>query len=325
MRTLKFDTKSQSLYEESLPLFVYSYSSRGFPDFIDRLRYSLSYVPAYLLSLYDYEYVIPPKLICADDQRVRIFDSGCYETQVEEGSSSVCLGRAGSKKWNEYTYIQVANRIPFNALDVLVSYDNIHNIGSIQEQIEQALDLYAKVQGTYIRDLLIHLSSGTDPCVLAETLAAYTSEFQILGLIEKEIAPTWAHGVYFIRRLRSALLSLDTEQYIPIHVFGCLEPKTVIRFTLAGADIFDSLTWLRYLFMNQSTLYKREIEYTMDIGQLSTASNLELSIILHNIEYMEQLRSNLIYAISTNDMDKFNKEILDINDVLKHFNEQEGN
>ena len=61
----------------------------------------------------------------------------------------------------------------------------------------------------------------------------------------------------------------------------------------------------------------------MDIGQLSTANNLELSMILHNIGYMEQLRSNLIYAISTNDMDKFNKELLDINDALKYFDEQE--
>lgn len=319
MKTLKFDTRPQGLHEESFPLFVYSYSSKGFPDFIDRLRYSLPYVPTCLLSLYDYEYVIPPKLICAEDSRVRIWDSGGYETRLEGDLSSVCLGR----KWNESTYIRVANRIPWNGLDVLVSYDDSHNIGSIQEQIEQALDLYAKVQGTYVRDIVIHISSGTDPRALAETLAAYTGEFQIIGLIEKEIAPTWAHGVYFIHRLRSALLSLDTEQYIPIHVFGCFDPKTVIRFALAGADIFDGLTWLRYLFMNQSTLYKREIEYTVDIGQLSTANNFELSMILHNIEYMEQLRSNLIYAISTNDMDKFNKEILDISDVLKHFSEQE--
>ena len=318
MKILQSDVEQRSFKGESLPLFVYSYSSRGFPGLIDRLIDSLPHVPSYLLSLYDYE-IIPPKLISAEDSRVRIWDSGGYEVIV----CPTCKNSA-SKKWDENTYVQTANRIPWSRLDVLVSYDTPDEPISIQHQIERALHLYAKVEGTYIRDLLIHVPDNTDPYVLAETLKPYTDEFQILGLIEKEIAPTWAHGIHFISRLRSALSVLNTEQYIPIHVFGCFDLKTVARFTLAGADIFDGLTWLRYLFLNGEVLYQKEIEYVIPIEQLLTA-DLGLSLILHNIQDMEQLRSDLTYAIYTNDMERFQREMSDICKVLEYFNEQEEN
>ena len=316
MKTPQPDVEQLSFNSENRPLFVYSYSSKGFPDLNYWLKHSLPHVPSYLLSLYDYEYIIPSEFISTEDLKIRIWDSGGYETMF----SSTCESSA-SKKWDENTYIQTANRIPWNGLDVLVSYDTPDDPGDIQQQIERSLHLYTKVEGTYAKDLLIHIPDNTDPYVLAEILGPYTSEFQILGLTEKEIAPTWAHGVYFINRLRSALSVLDTKRYIPIHIFGCFDLKTVIRFALAGADIFDGLTWLRYLFLNGDVLYQREIQYVMPIEQLLTA-DLELSMILHNVRDMEQLCSDLIYAIYTNDMEKFREEMLDVNKVIEYFNEQ---
>ena len=318
MKIFQSDVEQRSFKGENLPLFIYSYSSRGFPDVIERLEHSLPHVPSYLLSLYDYEYILPAEFILAEDSRIRIWDSGGYETTI----CPTCRNSANSEKWDENIYIQTANRIPWNGLDVLVSYDVPHESRYIQQQIERALHLYTKVKGTYARDLLIHIQDDTDPYVLAETLEPYTNEFQILGLTEKEIAPTWAHGVYFINRLRSALSSLEMEQYIPIHVFGCFDLKTVIRFALAGADIFDGLTWLRHLFLNGETLYRREIEYAVPTEQLLTA-NIELSMILHNIQDMEQARSDLTYAIYANDTEVLEKEMSDISKVLRYFNEQE--
>ena len=319
MKISQSDVEQLSFNSENRPLFVYSYSSKGFPDLNHLLKHSLPHVPSYLLSLYDYEYIIPSELISTEDSKIRIWDSGGYETMF----CSTCESSM-SKKWDENTYLQAANRIPWNGLDVLVNYDTPCEPRCIQQQIERSLDLYTKVKGAYARDLLIHVPDNTDPYVLAETLRPYTNEFQILGLTEKEIAPTWAHGVYFINRLRSALSVLDTKRYIPIHVFGCFDLKTVVRFALAGADIFDGLTWLRYLFLNGDVLYQREIQYAIPIEQLLTA-NLELSMILHNVRNMERLCSDLIYAIYTNDMEKFDEEMSDINKVLEYFNEQEGN
>ena len=316
MKIPQSDMEQLSFNSENRPLFVYSYSSRGFSDLNNRLKHSFPHVPSYLLSLYDYEYIIPPEFISTADSRIRIWDSGGYEAMVCPTCES-----SMSKTWDENAYVQTANRIPWNGLDVLVNYDTPSDPGCIQQQIEKALDLYTKVKGAYTRDLLIHVPDNTDPYILAETLVPYANEFQILGLTEKEIAPTWAHGVYFINRLRTALSALCTNRYIPIHVFGCFDLKTVVRFVLAGADIFDGLTWLRYLFLNGDILYQREIEYAMPIEQLLTA-DFGLSMVLHNVRDMEQLCSDLTYAIYTDDMEKFEKERSDINRVLKYFDEQ---
>ena len=263
MDILPSDAERRSFNGEHLPLFVYSYASRGFPDLIGRLKCTLPHVPSYLLSLYDYE-DIPSELVLADDPRFRIWDSGGYETIV----CSACRNAASTKKWDENCYTLTANRIPWNGRDVLVSYDTPCKSRCIQHQVETALDLYTKVKGPYAKDLLIHVPEDANPCLLAEILRPYLNEFQILGLTEKEIAPTWVHGVRFINRLRLALSALGGEQYIPIHVFGCFDLKTIVRFTLAGADIFDGLTWLRYLFLNGDVLYQKELEYTLPIDQI---------------------------------------------------------
>ena len=316
MKTPQSDVEQLGFTSENRPLFVYSYSSKGFPDLNYWLKHSLPHVPSYLLSLYDYEHIIPSELISTTDPRIRIWDSGGYETMFD----STCKSSM-RKKWDENIYVQTANRIPKNGLDVLVNYDKPCEPSCIQRQIEKALDLFTKVKGVYTRDLLIHVPDNIDPYIFAETLSPYANEFQIIGLTEKEIAPTWAHGVYFINRLRLALSALDTKRYIPIHIFGCFDLKTVARYTLAGADIFDGLTWLRYLFLRGNVLYQREIEYAIPIEQLLT-TDLELSMILHNIRDMEQLRSDLTYAIYTNDIEKFREEMSDINKVLDYFNEQ---
>lgn len=320
MKIFQHDVEQRNFNGENLPLFIYSYSSKGFPDVIERLEHSLPHVPSYLLSLYDYEYIFPSGLILAEDSRIRIWDSGGYETAI----CPTCSNSVSFKKWDENTYIQTANRIPWNGHDVLVSYDTPYESISVKQQLERALHLYTKVKGTYTKDLLIHVPNNMDPYVLAETLKPYASEFHVLGLTEKEIAPTWAHGAYFINRLRAALSVFDMERYIPIHVFGCFDLKTMIRFALAGADIFDGLTWLRYLFLNGKTLYRREIEYAVPIEQLLTA-NTELSMILHNLQDMEQARSDLTYAIHANDMETLEEEMSEIHEVFRYFDEREEN
>ncbi|MDE0087812.1 MAG: hypothetical protein OXU23_18965 [Candidatus Poribacteria bacterium] len=62
----------------------------------------------------------------------------------------------------------------------------------------------------------------------------------------------------------------------------------------------------------------------MPIEQLFTA-DIELSMILHNLQDMEQVRSDLTYAIYANDMKALEREMSEICEVIKYFNEQEEN
>ena len=101
MQILPSNVEQRSFNDEHLPLFVYSYASRGFPDLIDLLKCTLPHVPSYLLSLYDYE-DISSELALADDPRCRIWDSGGYETMV----CSTCRNVGNTKKWDENSYTQ---------------------------------------------------------------------------------------------------------------------------------------------------------------------------------------------------------------------------
>ena len=55
-------------------------------------------------------------------------------------------------------------------------------------------------------------------------------------------------------KLIRALLN-EKNLNIPIHIFGCLDPLSVITFFLSGADIFDGLSWLRFGFKNGLAIY----------------------------------------------------------------------
>ena len=66
------------------PLFVYSYSSRGFPDLPERYIATQDLAPVHLVSLYDVYYYlrhldIPNPL--QSRPMIRFFDSGRYEVE----------------------------------------------------------------------------------------------------------------------------------------------------------------------------------------------------------------------------------------------------
>lgn len=310
MNKLQSEPNSRIFHNERLPLFFYSYSSKGFQDIGNLISNTLQDVPMYLLSLYDYKYhIISEKnqigeMINTTDTRYRIWDSGGYEL----------LGNSNHETWNEQTYIETANIIPWNNKDILGSYDTPNEEIPLKDQIERALELYSKIEGTFYRNLLIHTSYDMDIESLTTILKPYIEDFHVLGFTEKEIAPTYVHGIRFIRNLRASLSAIQTKHYIPIHIFGCFDMKTVIRFTLAGADIFDGLTWLRYYFSNNEVLYKKELQYALSIGKL-TGGDLENEMWRNNITEMNELRSHLVYSIFTDDFEKFTNEFSDINDL----------
>src|SRR5256885_8113854 len=83
-----FDGRQRSVQIEmgtySFPLFVYSYSSRGFSDLPERYIATRDLVPIQLMSLYDVHYHLSG-LDTPNAQEVkpavRFFDSGKYETE----------------------------------------------------------------------------------------------------------------------------------------------------------------------------------------------------------------------------------------------------
>ncbi|MCB9452379.1 MAG: hypothetical protein H6672_13160 [Anaerolineaceae bacterium] len=297
---------TQLLFGQPLPLLVYSFSSRGFPDLIDQIR---TYVPlissSYLISLYDYKYLLNGNnRIFVNDHRIRIWDSGGYEIRSSDDISAVKSALPGSQVWNEKLYIDVANTVPWNGSDILVSYDGPADNLTLSDQLDKAFALYERIKGNYLKDVLLHLEYPPDAKEVANALVPFADKINIVGFTEKEVAPTWVDGVIFLHALNTEFSRLGMHDRFLIHIFGCFDPKSIIRFALAGAHIFDGLTWLRFVFHKDSTLYKREFEYLVQPSSLLGA-DIESSIIAHNIREIERLRSDLGYALATSDFSAY--------------------
>jgi hypothetical protein len=270
-----------------------------------------------LLSLFDWKYL--PQLASLTDEedtRIRVWDSGGYETGDSDDVSTVLSALPQSQAWSKQLYVEAAKSIPWNGKDILVNLDTPSPSMPISGQVREALELYDEIKGTYLKDILIHFSESPHPHSVVAELEPFLDQIDIIGFTEKEIAPTWLEGARFLKSFRSALNALTLPRSVPIHIFGCFDPKSVIYFSFAGADIFDGLTWHRYFFADRTTYYKREFEFRVTSSELSPEKDIPLSIMLHNIREIEQLRADLVYARTVGDNAAFLSDLVHLNKAL---------
>lgn len=299
---------SKTILENAAPLIAYSFSSRGFPDVVQRVQQLLPSIgSAFLLSLFDMWYLDElSQLITTTDTRVRIWDSGGYETKFSDDVSSVISAVPNASYWELEHYIEAAGRIPWNGNDILVSFDNTPPL-PVEQQLEIAFKGYEKIKGNYLRDVLLHIPENYSIKTLVSELAPHLSEIDIIGFTEKEIAPTWIQGIDFIHCFKQELQRQDLH-LPPIHLFGCLDPKSLIYFALTGVSVFDGLSWLRYFFHNRTTLYRREFEFLGDFQGFRPTQDIDIAICLHNMNEIQQLHADLNFQLGVGDDSLFINE-----------------
>jgi hypothetical protein len=286
-----------------LPLFVYSYSSRGFSDLPERYLDTREVAPIQLLSLYDLHYTLQdPAVILAPEftTTARFLDSGVYES---EGLADTVgnQNQAGQPFWSQELYVESARTFAHSG-DVIVSFDD--RSLSIDDQIAQGLSLFERIeQQGMTRDLLLH-PNGASPERVADAIARLAPAIEVVGLTEKDIGFPWFIAASYIHQLR---ITLDDVlgRYVPIHIFGCFDPQTIAYLFFAGADIFDGLAWMRYYFHNGHTYYSREFEYKAPPEQLLKPWDAAKNLLGHNVEELERLRTDLRYAVLTREVSRF--------------------
>jgi hypothetical protein len=294
---------------ESYPLLLCSYSSRGFPR-LNSLYANARGIPRRsLVSLYDLHYgsLTLNRMPNSSLATPLFFDSGFYE--VKEETNSLDLdGRPMRLPWTEEAYISTAQQFVTPA-DVLVSFDDDQSRKNVpvKDQIERALEVYGKVGDLgFKRDMLIHPydQSSED---LARTLARYAGGYDLVGLTEDELGPyvDAATYVFTFRKHFSAL----TDRYIPIHIFGCLDPRTIPYLFFGGADIFDGLAWLRYYFHENHTYHAKEMEFNLSGQTIPDGEDYKLALYRNNVEELERLRNDLTYSVSTGDPYRFSDNL----------------
>ena len=319
-----------SEFAPQLPLLVPSFSSKGnlFLHTKDGKYVSDNYSllqaldikvsKTYLLSAYDIYYgFMPNDPNELPDTDYLFIDSGGYEISDAFDLSERNKFNYSVLPWDvekmKAVYRKICTCGKFkNTTIILSGYDEqgplnkqLKEIQLLKYEFPNAILNYIIRIGCPIRELLIEIKREKE----------YLSDTLILGFPEKDLGSTVCERLQNLILIKKSLLDCGWSGYI--HLFGGLEPNLVKLYFLAGADIFDGLSWQRVRYRNDSNLYspehslidmsEEENKYLMMTDNLAVLSNItgELSILSNKrLEKMGILELSLI------------KNEFSINDIL---------
>lgn len=259
------------------PLLIPSFSSKGFEariGGISEIRFAYDQTEdiitdSYLVSAYDINYGFLPSPT-TNRTNVVLVDSGGYEASNLEDLSAVPKSIRACQPWTSDLLHGVYDEIPEHINAFLVSFDTPSSRSTLEEQIENANRLFEryKRQGSIF---LIKPEPGCDliPQQKLASLADRLGRFSAIGVTEKELGYSCIDRMLSISKLRIALDGNSISA--PIHVFGGLDPITCVLYFLAGAEMFDGLTWLRYSYLNEVATYvhnKIATQYGITVSDL---------------------------------------------------------
>lgn len=134
--------------------------------------------------------------------------------------------------------------------------------------------------------------------------AAQLRNFTAIGMTEKECGSSFLQRLENIARLRTALD--EAEIKAPIHIFGSLDAFTTPLYFLAGAEIFDGLTWLRFGYHGGATVYGQNYAALRELDWLRRdTQDLTSAMWKNNYYYLQSLRDKMISFAKSGDYDIF--------------------
>jgi hypothetical protein len=277
------------------PLLIPSFSSKGFQiradgtsEVQDILAVSAEFITeSYLISAYDiYHNRVPQPQNLPFRPNIIVLDSGGYEISKDRDMSDVSDPVPGRNEWNFEMLRSTLNVWPNENATILVSYDHPREHRSFTEQVARARELF-RGREDHLHTFLLKPESEdqyTLKTALKDAVANIEElrSFNIIGLTQKELGYSLIEQMVRIARFRNELDTAGIKA--PIHIFGSLDPLTVCLFFIAGAEIFDGLTWMRYAYRNGLCVY---VDNAAVLGNLG----LEFS---HNFVRVQTMRDNIV-------------------------------
>lgn len=276
------------------PLIVPSFSSRSFPavsslftDLADEL-YGACLVSAFDLATRRLEVEV------ADIADLVLIDSGVYETKPVAVAVDGFHPAPSPDTWTRREFRSFLEELDASASVVAVSFDHY---GPIDEQIELATQDFAKVPSAATDFLLKPLAQGklVEPDGVRE-IADRLTHFQVIGVTEQELGTTLLDRCTNVMALRRQLGREGLD--VPVHVFGTITPHAMISYFLCGADVFDGLNWLRFVYGTGSL--QPLTETALDEGEWRKSDySRGVENAMRSLRYLEGLQGNMrTYATS---------------------------
>ena len=285
------------------PLLIPSFSSKGFPDVKKTVEYCSELIDGpTLVSAYDlhYGHIAPPFEFAS----TIFLDSGGYEASKDTELSDFGAIEHKPKVWTQEMHEEELSKWAATVPSVFISYDHPKHRLPIEGQIARA-NAMAPGRSNFVREILIKPEKKTHTLLNVKSIVNNIhalGTFGVIGITEKEIGNSILDRMKNIALIRKELTkaSFDT----PIHVFGSLDTISTPLYFLAGADIFDGLTWLRFAFMEGKTVYKHNFG-ALQLG-VSTKAHLVDARCWHaNYYYMTDMELELKRFLTDHDFSTF--------------------
>ena len=315
------------------PLLVPSFSSKGFSyskstgksEIGDIAQTASEFITdACLFSAYDffYEHLPPPdEILCRPD--LIIVDSGGYEVSQDKDYSSVIDPMPAPEPWSRKLHGSILANWPKEMPAVFVSYDTPDERKPLLDQVNDAQSLFSE-HPAQLNLFLLKPETQTQNLLDATIRVAVANIdklrfFDIIGVTEKELGNSFLVRMKRIAQLRKAL---DEASIVaPIHVFGALDPVSVSLYFLAGAEVFDGLTWLRYGYRDNVAMYTHNVG-ALFYGIHVSNNHVKLRAMTKNIYELQDLEHRMREFLKRNDYSKFDPHKKAIRDAVDRFETQ---
>ena len=249
------------------PLLVPSFSSKALVG-VDSLFTTLQpYITeSFLLSAYDISRhdISFPSTAAAD---VQFLDSGGYEVSLDHNPSDPMYGTPPTNAWTLNDYKSVLADTNTITPTFATSYDHPQLRNPLDRQISDAISLFQE-HPRFGRAFLIKPESQHQHLVDISSVASQVdnfSEFDIIGITEAELGTSILERMNNIAYLRQMM---DSRHILkPLHIYGSLDPVCTPLYFLAGADIFDGLSWLRFSYRRELAIYHKNrvpLDFNLD-------------------------------------------------------------
>jgi len=294
------------------PLLVPAFSTKGFrvkkgkSEIREYMKWAAQVLEeSFLVSAYDVHYHNLPAHRNLPNTRLVFLDSGGYETSTAHDLSAAFQHPCEAEPWDIERLQEVVTSWPKKLPTVFVSYDHGQHCVSLKTQIRDAHRLFGHLP-RQLHEFIVKPEPKSKGYIDCDAVCAYVGKFadyHILGVTEKELGNSLRDRILKLARIRRALDTANID--IPLHVFGSLDPITSTLYFLAGAEIFDGLTWLRYGYLEASSLYYQTYAVLEESLSMSWDDDTTRGyMVLHNLSYLTCLRDQMVAYLSDGSIEK---------------------
>jgi hypothetical protein len=296
------------------PILIPSFSSKGFSmdskgnsEISSVMTLNMEFLTdSMLVSAYDLYYHHIPEPEKFVSTKIVFIDSGGYEVSQVYELSGINKVPHTSNDWNENFLRNVIDNWPQRYPAVIVNYDHEKERKSLDLQISSAKSFFNNYPNK-LSDFLIkpeHPGNLEIPHTKIIEHITDIKDFDILGFTEKELGNSIFKRMKNIYNIRTELDKAGIGK--PMHIFGSMDPLASILYFLAGAEIFDGLTWLKYSFFNGLSVYVYDFgALDSKIGIYETDKDIRSASLINNGYYLDKMKYAMKAFLQKNDFTVF--------------------